>query len=307
MLTGVLIFLFAGLTGLVVLFWVGGERGRLHSSTWEFVRASGFGLRTLHGYIYARWTRQYVWALFRLTPAGGPPTKGEKWLVERYHGKVLTPENAAEIVKLDKRVPLQDLEQVVPYPAARNILLEAPVDIVAYECVCRHNRAEHCTPTQVCMVIGRPMTDFVLEHHPDSARRLTRQEALELLKEEHERGHVHTAWFKDAIFGRFYAICNCCKCCCGGIAMTTGRGVRMLASSGYVAELDKAVCAECGDCVDSCPFGAIVRNAACTTVDWNRCMGCGVCVARCAAGAARLVRDERKGIPLDVRALAGAG
>ena len=34
-------------------------------------------------------------------------------------------------------------------------------------------------------------------------------------------------------------------------------------------------------------------------------MGCGVCLGRCPNEAMTLVRDERKGIPLDVRMLAG--
>jgi len=39
-------------------------------------------------------------------------------------------------------------------------------------------------------------------------------------------------------------------------------------------------------------------------VTWEDCMGCGVCEGQCATGAVTLVRDERKGVPLDVRALA---
>ena len=303
MAIGLLILLCAAAAGLVFLFWAVGERGRVLPSTWEYFRQSGFGLRAFHGYFYGRWTRQYIRMLFRLTPSG-PPSKGEKWLAKRYHGKILTHDHATAIVTLDKSIPLQDLEQIVPYPMARNIVLEAPTDIVAYECVCRHSRPSHCEPTQVCMIVGRPMTDFVLEHHPDTARRLTQAEALELLRAEHERGHVHSAWFKDAILNRFYAICNCCTCCCGGIASVMNRGVRMMASSGYVAEINKAVCAECGGCADACPFDAISRNGSSTTLNWYRCMGCGVCEVKCSTGAIKLVRDERKGTPLDVRALA---
>ena len=36
------------------------------------------------------------------------------------------------------------------------------------------------------------------------------------------------------MLGRFYAICNCCKCCCGAMQAHLN-GVPMLASSGYVA------------------------------------------------------------------------
>ncbi len=52
-------------------------------------------------------------------------------------------------------------------------------------------------------------------------------------------------YYKDAMLGRFYAICNCCSCCCG--AMEAQRnGTPMIASSGYVAVVDEDLC-ECGD------------------------------------------------------------
>jgi len=98
------------------------------------------------------------------------------------------------------------------------------------------------------MVIGQPMVDFVLAHNPKDSRRLTQQEALELLREEHLRGHVHSAWFKDAMMHRFDCICNCrqccCQCCCGGIETMRLHGVAIFASSGYVARLDPSVCSQ---------------------------------------------------------------
>lgn len=81
-------------------------------------------------------------------------------------------------------------------------------------------------------------------------------------------------------------------------------GVRMVASSGFVAEIDRDLCVDCGDCASTCPFEALVRQDDRVERDWERCMGCGVCESRCATGAIRLERDPRKGVPLDVRALA---
>jgi ferredoxin len=287
-----------------LLFWLCGERGRLRPSTREFLRQSGFGLNALHGYVYLRWIRVYIRTLLRLPDPRGsqPAARAAGWLAQHYHGKVLTHEHARAIVTVNRDIPVQDLEQIVPFPVARNLVLNGPPDVVAYECVCRHVRAVHCEPTQVCMVIGKPFTDFVVEHHPNDSRRLTQAEALELLEAEHGRGHVHSAWFKDAMLGRFYAICNCCKCCCGGIEKMR-QGVRMMAGSGYVAEIDASLCANCGDCVEACPFGALSKNSGDIARDWTLCLGCGVCEVTCGTGAISLARDEPKGAPLDVRTL----
>ena len=67
------------------------------------------------------------------------------------------------------------------------------------------------------------------------------EEAVAILQAEQERGHVHHAFFKDAMLQRFYAICNYCSCCCG--AMQAQRnGTPMLASSGYVSRVDEDAC-----------------------------------------------------------------
>jgi ferredoxin len=290
--------------GVLAVFWFVGERGRLRPSTRAFFGLGPFNLNRLHGYVYGRWTTQYSRVLFSLpSPRSSPiAARAVRWLVDRHHGKVLTTEHARAIVRLDEPIRRQTLERIVPYPTARDIVLEGPPDIVAYECMCRNARASHCEPTQVCLAVGRPMTDFILEHHGGKARRLSQAEALLLLEKEHERGHVHSAWFKDAFDDRFYAICNCCPCCCGGIDMLR-KGMPMVASSGHVARIDVDGCSGCEDCVRACPFAALSVDDGAAATEWDRCMGCGVCVDRCPTGAIRLVQDERKGVPLDVRRL----
>lgn len=304
MLATIILFVVgAVLVGLAGL-WLFGERWRpLRPSTWRSLQESGFGLKALHAYVYGRWTNQYIHLLIhrvmpRLKPTGG------KWLANHYHGKVLTEEEAEAIIANQKDIPQRDLEQIIPYPLARDLVLHGPPDVAVYECACRHARATHCQPTQVCMVVGQPFVDFILEHNPHSSRRLTQAEALELLRAEHERGHLHSAWFKDAMQNRFYAICNCCKCCCGGIEAMTRYGIPMMASSGYTAAIDRELCNLCEACIEACPFDALSMKDATLERNWELCLGCGVCVEKCPTQAMTLVRDERKGIPLDVRALA---
>ncbi len=303
----VLVVLGIGLGALAAL-WLVGERGHLmqrstrrllHEKGWRYF----FSVDFWHSYIYGRWSNQYIGLGIRHAFPAIKPADGQRGWADVYHGKILPTELAQALVSFDHHLPLQDLEQIIPYPTARNIVLDGPPDIAVYECPCRHARETPCQPTQVCMVVGQPFVDFVLEHNPHSSKRLTQPEALALLQAEHERGHLHAAYFKDVMLDRFYAICNCCKCCCGGIESMVKHGVPMLTSSGFVAQIDDDACEHCGNCENVCPFDAIVTDST-VSVAWDKCMGCGVCQGQCPYDAIALVRDERKGIPLDVRVLA---
>ncbi|MBE3039555.1 MAG: 4Fe-4S binding protein [Chloroflexi bacterium] len=298
----------AALLLLGLVSWLIGERGKLlMPSTRKFIQMAGLrrflNLNALHGYIYLRLQRQYLNLLIKGNPKTPPFIR--KWVVDRYHSKVLTTEQASKIITLNRDIPLQNLEQVIPHHIARSIVLNASPKIVAFECGCRHARPNPCLPTQVCLFIGEPYADFMLEHHPAESRELTQAAALELLDQEHARGHLHSAWFKDALMERFYAICNCCKCCCGGIENMVRFGAPIMASSGYVVESRPDLCEACGACVDVCPFNANALSPENElAVDWERCMGCGVCVDKCPKELRTLLRDEKKGVPLEVERLA---
>ncbi len=261
-------------------------------------------LDALHAYVYGRWTNQYIYALIHWVMPRLDARGREHW-ANAYHGKVLTPELAAELVVLNHDIDARGLEQIVPYPIARDVILKSPLPITLYECACRHARGDAgCKPSDVCMAVGGRNNNFLIEHNPHSARHIDQKEALEILRVEHERGHLHSAWFKDVLGDRLFAICNCCKCCCGGIEAMTKYGVRTLVSSGFIAAIDEGNCTACGICIDKCPFDALVLEGALATVDRDKCMGCGVCQSQCAFEAIALMRDATKPAPLDVRVLA---
>jgi ferredoxin len=256
-------------------------------------------INALHSYVYIRWPYQYIdIAVNKLLPHMTPEFK--RWWADHYHGKVLTTELARRIITLDHEIKRTDLERIIPYPTARDIVLKGPPNVVLLDCPCRAARENPCQPIDVCMIVGSGA--FTLEHHPHRSRRVSQDEALEILEAEHQRGHVHTAYFKDACDNRFYAICNCCACCCGGLNAMVKHAVPMVASSGYVAEVDEEACIGCGDCETACPFEAIAL-APTAIVNWEKCMGCGVCEGQCEMEAMTLVIDERKGFPLDVSAI----
>jgi ferredoxin len=277
----------------------------------------------LHGYIYSRWPYLYislgtgahpmskkiapVWRFLGNVVVGGKKKSSEESraaFANTYHGKVVKPEHARQLVTVNRDVDLGDLERVIPYERARDIVLKNPDHIVALNCPCRSAREKPCLPLDVCLIVGEPFAGFVAEHHPHKSRWISQDEAVDILADEHERGHVHHAFFKDAMLGRFYSICNCCSCCCG--AMQAFRnGTPMLASSGYVAQIDEDHCIACGTCEDNCPFEAITVNEY-AVVDFDRCMGCGICVTKCDEEASELVLSPEKGPPLAIRDLMDA-
>ena len=277
----------------------------------------------LHGYIYGRWPYLYI-ALAtgehplarRLRPlldrlekvtlhGRRQETAGAVRFADTYHGKVVPLDAARSLVSVGQPIRLSAPEQVIPYARARDIVLENPDHIVALECPCRSSRAHPCKPLDVCLIVGEPFAGFMAEHHPSRARRITQAEAERILREEEERGHVHHAFFKDAMLDRFYAICNCCSCCCGAMqAQRNGAG--MLASSGFVSEVDPDLCTGCGTCAEFCQFEAISVADGKSHVDRQRCMGCGVCTSHCPHDAHRLIRAEEKGTPLEIMALVTA-
>jgi ferredoxin len=214
---------------------------------------------------------------------------------------MLPHELAREIITVNRDIPLRDLEQIIPYPTARKLVLHGPPDILLSECPCRSFRENPCQPTQVCMIIGQPFVDFKMEHSPGTSRIVSQQEALQLLEEEHKRGHFHSAWFRDVTLDRFIAICNCCKCCCAGVEGMTRYGSNFISSSGYVISIDETACTACGLCEQTCAFGAISVDGDMAKADWEKCLGCGACATQCPNDALSLLRDERKGIPMDVR------
>lgn len=276
----------------------------------------------IHGYFYARWIYLYIGigtgehplartyrrlsSSWKNLIANHIPhsanSKHQPTIAEGYHGKVIPLESASRLVTINQEVNLTNLEQVIPYSRARDIILKNPDHIVALDCPCRASRPNPCLPLDVCLIVGEPFASFVAEHHPQRSRWITPDEAVEILSSEQQRGHVHHAFFKDAMLGRFYAICNCCSCCCGAM-QAHFKGVPMLASSGYLCTVEADLCIGCGDCIDSCQFIALTVVAGAAKVDQAKCMGCGVCVSQCFQGALSLKPAPSKGEPLDIQEL----
>ena len=302
-----------------------------HNATWAFIRRAknipDFSFYALlHGLIYSRWPYLYIgigkgdhpiakvlspiketWRrLFPAPPRTNMPLhsvdKPSNTFADEYHGKVIPLDQARHLVSINEPINLPDLEHIVPYVKARSIIQENPDHIIALDCPCRACKSDHCHPIKVCLIIGEPFTSQVLQYYPKRSETITQDEAIRIIEEENARGHVHHAFFKEAMLGGFYAICNCCDCCCGAIKAHKNN-IPMLTSSGYIARVTPELCRNCGICVEYCQFNALKDNGNFIAPEPSLCMGCGVCVNKCSFNALELVRDETKGEPLEIISL----
>ncbi len=275
----------------------------------------------LHGYFYLRFPFYYIataTASNRLGRFGAkvlglinkvfpprPARTDQITFADTYHGKVIPLQTAKELISIKQNIKVDDLEKVIPYQLARSLIIDHPESLVALDCPCRVARENPCLPLDVCLIVGEPFASFTLEHHPTQSRAINREEAIAILEAEEARGHVHHAFFKEAVLQRFYAICNCCQCCCGAM-QAHGSGTPMLASSGYTARVDETLCIGCGVCEPYCQFDAIEITNELNHINMNACMGCGICVSHCEQNAVELELAPSKGQPFEMNRILSA-
>jgi ferredoxin len=272
----------------------------------------------VHGYIYSRFVYPYIAIgtghhplsklifpiaqfITRISSLIRPQQNDSDSVqfADTYHGKVVPLDAAKQLVSVKEDIRLENLEKVVPYKLARDIILQEPQHLGVLDCPCRSAREHPCLPLDVCIIVGEPFVGMMTEITDKRFRKISQMDALQILEEEDQRGHVHHAFFKDAMLGRFYAICNCCSCCCGAM-QSQKAGSNMLASSGYLAVVDKDNCIGCGICEQACQFEAITMQDGISQISYALCMGCGNCVNQCSQTAISLNRDTAKGIPLEL-------
>jgi ferredoxin len=274
--------------------------------------------RTAHNWLYfvyyGLYVRVFLWAGHLVYKVLGRISLGSKMfgmVFNRYHAKVVTLDDASKILMLKEDVIVgpDPTERIIPFEHANNIILKEPQFISVMDCPCRLRREDGCRPADVCIAVGRTTAQFWLEHGQKyHARKITQEEALQIIKDAHERGSITTSWFKVATGGRTGVICSCCTCCCGGLhgmrlvkKFKGGENVTNMIASGYTVRLDSLLCEACGKCAETCFFeAASIGEDGIVIQSEELCMGCGLCVEKCPRGARRLTLDPEKGLPLDI-------
>ena len=88
-------------------------------------------------------------------------------------------------------------------------------------CTCRALYGNCDNPVDTEIMLGLSGNVFV-EERPDDYREIAREEAKDILRQCHERGLIHTI---IKCREDFYAICNCCSCCCVPLRLSRQYGI----------------------------------------------------------------------------------
>jgi NADPH-dependent glutamate synthase beta subunit-like oxidoreductase len=126
------------------------------------------------------------------------------------------------------------------------------------DCSCRTAResmGEGCghLKEDMCIQMGHAAEYYI---RTGRGREITREEAFEIIKRAEENGLMHQIPNTDGP-GRTHAICNCCGCSCLSLRTAEMFLNTDMVRSNYVSHVDKDKCVACGECVETCPVGAL--------------------------------------------------
>ena len=174
-----------------------------------------------------------------------------------------------------------NLEKAIEY-------LDRAHTIATLGCVCRTKHHNCDAPIDVCITLNN-VAEGALSRKTRNARRITRDEAVEVLRRSHEAGLVHMAYSVNGE-PRVNAICSCCSCCCAVLSSVLRFGLfPKILTSETISVTDMSKCTGCGICVKRCQFGAREMVGGSLIINPKLCMGCGLCVTKCPTTAIRLV------------------
>jgi ferredoxin len=190
-------------------------------------------------------------------------------------------------------------DDVLPYEDVKKII-ERFEKIAVSTCYCRHEKDLLGEPCQVtrerenCFIFGQT-AEFVIRYR--FGRQISKQEAFNIMEKARDDGLVHKAFHvKQDIRNEEYAICNCCRCCCGTFQIYHLGGAPMQTYSSYLAEVKSAECTGCGVCLEKCPMEAVRMAEDTAVIDEKKCIGCGVCAHQCPASAITLKRTGMRDV-----------
>jgi NAD-dependent dihydropyrimidine dehydrogenase PreA subunit len=211
--------------------------------------------------------------------------------IEARYGKLIA---EGKMTRSSKVVPinrsLKPKQWVLPSSQALEIL-KASDAVALASCLCRELAGRCDAPREVCFHLGGFARKTV---ERNEGRFVSMEEAEEVLRLAERSGLVHLTLFDPE--RKVFALCSCCECCCHDFHLLKNRGrVDLVAHSEFIAATDLMLCADCGECVPLCHFGARKMAEGRLVYDKETCYGCGLCVPACPVGATVMKPREASG------------
>ena len=180
-------------------------------------------------------------------------------------------------------VTIEPEARILAVDDVKNIVEKAR-NIAVTVCSCRAIDGACGKPLEVCMQLDKA-ADYAIER--GTGRRLSKAEAIEMLKMCEDEGLVHIAGNSREVG---HVICNCCEDCCLNWPRAAHTITKFVAPSRFLAVVDADSCSGCETCIDRCHFDAISMEGENDTalISEEKCMGCGLCVVTCPEDAINL-------------------
>ncbi|MFC1895366.1 ATP-binding protein [Thermodesulfobacteriota bacterium] len=189
-------------------------------------------------------------------------------------------------------VSMEPKASVLAFENVKEIIDNART-LTVTDCPCRLTHRKCDKPLEVCLQVGRTAEYNITRGY---GRKLTKQEALDVMRQAEEAGLVHMVTNQRSVD---HIICNCCSCCCVTMPMVIQHGFNVLDPSRFLARVDTDLCNACETCLDRCIFGAIEMTGGngqdLASIDPDKCMGCGLCQITCQEEAISLEEVRPQG------------
>ncbi len=193
--------------------------------------------------------------------------------------------------------PEEKLDTVMPYEDVKSIVDKFDTIAVSH-CYCRHEKdllGKSCKVTddrKNCLLFGQTAR-FVIDYK--FGEEISKDDAKKILAKAADDGLVHKTFHeRQDIEKDEFAICNCCKCCCGTFELYYRGAAPANHLTSYIAEVDADECTGCETCIDACPMEAITMADDLAVIEGEKCIGCGVCVHQCPADSILLNRTGKR-------------
>jgi electron transport complex protein RnfB len=224
-----------------------------------------------------------------------------EYLTQGY-GKLYATTKVSQMRTIPVQKSISVENRVTTYDQVRAIINDSEGRIGIAPCMCREGakrRGEPCKVTsrvETCMCFG----DWADHFLKLGAREITREEALDIIRQNEEDGLV----LQPTNYRKLDFICSCCGCCCGVLRIQ--KALPNPAANwahNFYAEVVAEMCTACGICAEKCQVNAATMDEqnGYAIINLARCIGCGNCVANCPSDAMQLVKVEVETSPPEER------